>query len=327
MILDKRLLYSAYRIVSVHAGPDGLTKIVHGTCFHINMHNRFFLVTNRHNVELSFKDPKYVGYRWQHMEVGGYSSKGDYIELSYLGHTVRCAVPKNSAEDVFVLEIPKAPFHLRRLKKPGEDPSKKTVAFDPIFVGIDMFATDKDLEKLSPGSQILLPSYSAHYDHSSERPVMRGGIISSDPMSDYQMDGQEPARRVLFQAHSAEGASGGPVFALMGNQGVLLGINAGHLTGNEPKIGTIHSGFSYCFKSACIREAIDAIISEAKDKLTRSSSLFRKDAFLSRAQLGNRSHSSAFSRYDNRLGRSIIAAGKQPFSATDVACKRPIQND
>lgn len=57
MVLDKRLLYSAYRIVTVHAGPDGSTKIVHGTCFHINVHNRFFLATNRHNVELSSDHP------------------------------------------------------------------------------------------------------------------------------------------------------------------------------------------------------------------------------------------------------------------------------
>jgi hypothetical protein len=87
---------------------------------------------------------------------------------------------------------------------------------------------------------------------------MRGGIVSSDPESNYQTDGQEAARRVLFQAHSVGGASGGPVYALMDGMGVLLGVNAGHLTGNEPKIGTIHSGFSYCFKAVCIREVIDA---------------------------------------------------------------------
>ena len=124
-----------------------------------------------------------------------------------------------------------------------------------------MLSGDADLQKLAPGLQVLLPSYSEHYDRSSERPVMRGGIVSSDPESNYQTDGQEPARRVLFQAHSAGGASGGPVYALMDSAGILLGVNAGHLTGSEPKIGTIHSGFSYCFKAACIREAIDAIVS------------------------------------------------------------------
>jgi hypothetical protein len=185
------------------------------------------------------------------------------LEVSFAGQSIQFAVPTNPVEDVFVLELPKVPFQFRRRKKPGEDLNKKTTNIMPVILEIEMLATDEDMKLLSSGSQILLPSYSAHYDKSSERPVMRGGIISSDPESNYQTAEQEPARRVLFQAQSAEGASGGPVYALLENMGVLLGINAGHLTGSEPKIGTIHSGFSYCFKAACIREAIDAIISGA----------------------------------------------------------------
>lgn len=220
------------------------------------------MVTNRHNVELSYKDQKYVGHRWDGMQVDGYCNDDDYIEVAYDSQTVHFATPKNLAEDVFVLELPRGPLPYRRRKKPGEDPNKKTNKFAHVMLGIDMLASDEDLKRLAPGSQVLLPSYSAHYDKSSERPVMRGGIVSSDPESNYQTDGQEPARRILFQAHSAEGASGGPVIVLADNQGILLGINAGHLTGNEPKIGLIHSGFSYCFKAACIREAIDSIIAE-----------------------------------------------------------------
>jgi hypothetical protein len=225
--------------------------------------DRLFLVTNRHNVELSYKDQKYVGYQWDGMQVGGYCDNDDYFEFSFDGHTIHFAVPRNPVEDVFVLELPKTQIKFRRKKKPGEDPNKTTENFTPVVLGAEMLAGDDDMKQLSPGSHILLPSYSAHYDQSSERPVMRGGIISSDPESNYQAVGQEPARRVLFQAQSAEGASGGPVFALMEDVGVLLGINAGHLTGSVPKIGTIHSGFSYCFKAVCIREAIEAIISDA----------------------------------------------------------------
>jgi hypothetical protein len=105
------------------------------------------------------------------------------------------------------------------------------------------------------GAPIFMPSYSLHYDR-SRRPVMRGGIVSSDPGSDYLTDGQEPARRVLYQAQSAEGASGAPVFALMDTEAVLLGVNAGQLLlppSNVP------SGFSYCFKAECIRECIEEL--------------------------------------------------------------------
>jgi hypothetical protein len=90
------------------------------------------------------------------------------------------------------------------------------------------------------------------YDKSSERPVMRAGIVASDPVSDYLTGEQQPARRVLFQAQSAEGASGAPVIALMDEVAVLLGVNAGQFT-----IGINPSGFSYCFKAQCIRECID----------------------------------------------------------------------
>lgn len=261
-MLSKKLLYSAYRLSTRHLGPDGSQKVFHGTCFHVKSGERIFMITNRHNVELSYKDEKYVGYRWDGMQVDGYCNDDDYFEFSFEGHTIHFAVPRNPAEDVFVLEVPKGPVRFRRRKKPGEDPHKKTEKFDPVILGIEMLAGDEDMKRLSPGSQVLLPSYSAHYDKSSERPVMRGGIISSDPESDYQTEGQELARRVLYQAQSAEGASGGPVYVLMEDEGVLLGINAGHLTGSEPKIGTIHSGFSYCFKAVCIREAIDAIIAD-----------------------------------------------------------------
>jgi len=261
-VLNKKLLYSAYRLSTLHVAPNGSPKTVHGTCFHVKSGERIFLITNRHNVELSYKDQKYVGYRWDGMGVAGYFNNDDYFEISFEGRTIHFAVPRNPAEDVFVWEVSKAPMPFRRRKKSGEDPNKKTEKFEAVTLGIEMLAGDDDMKQLSPGSQVLLPSYSAHYDKSSERPVMRGGIISSDPESNYQTEGWEPARRVLYQAQSAEGASGGPVYALMGDVWVLLGINAGHLTGSEPKIGTIHSGFSYCFKAECIREAIDAIISD-----------------------------------------------------------------
>jgi len=216
------------------------------------------MVTNRHNVQLSYKDQKYVGYQWDGMKVDGYCNDSDYFELSFTGHTVRYAIPANPAEDVLVLELPNESVQFRRKRRPGEDPNKRTETFAPVILGVERLAGDKDLKRIAPGSQVLLPSYSENYDRSSERPVMRGGIVSSDPESNYQTDEQEAARRVLFQAHSVAGASGGPVYALMDGMGVLLGVNAGHLTGKEPKIGTIHSGFSYCFKAVCIREVIDA---------------------------------------------------------------------
>jgi hypothetical protein len=95
-------------------------------------------------------------------------------------------------------------------RKPGEDAG--AVIGPPSFTGseIDMLAASNDLKILAPGAPIYMPSYSLLYDKSSERPVMRGGIVSSDPESDCRTADQEPARRVLFQTQSAEGASAAP---------------------------------------------------------------------------------------------------------------------
>ena len=84
---------------------------------------------------------------------------------------------------------------------------------------------------------------------------MRAGIVSSDPESDYLTGQQQPVRRVLFQAQSAEGASGAPVIALMDEEAVLLGVSAGQF-----KVGVMPSGFSYCFKAQCIRECIERLV-------------------------------------------------------------------
>lgn len=258
-MLSKQLLYTAYRLRTLHLARDGSEKTAIGTCFYVKDKDQIFLVTNRHNVDLSYGNAKYVGYKWEGMQVDGYYNNDDYCEISYAGQSIKFAAPKNPDEDVFVIEVPKTPMAFRRRRKPGEDANTKTEGVGPVTIDLGMLASDDDLKNLSAGTPVLLPSYSAHYDRSSERPVMRGGIVSSDPESNYQAEGQEPARRILFQAHSGEGASGGPVFAIMDDGGVLVGVNAGHLVGGEPKIGTIHSGFSYCFKATCVRECIEEI--------------------------------------------------------------------
>ena len=133
-MLTKKLLYSAYRLSTRHLAPDGSLKVVHGTCFHVNSADWLFLVTSRHNVELSYKDQKYVGYRWDGMQIDGYCNDDDYFQFSFAGHTVSYARPDNPAEDVVVVELPKEPVQFRRRRKPGEDPNKRTEKFAPVVL-------------------------------------------------------------------------------------------------------------------------------------------------------------------------------------------------
>ena len=194
--------------------------------------------------------------------MAGYFNVDEYLRVSFDGHEIHFAQPTNEAEDVFVFEVPQGQLRFARRKKIGEDKGPVATSFAPVMLEMTMLAKDEDLKRISAGTSILLPSYSEHYDRSSDRPIMRAGIVSSDPESNYQAAGDEPARRILYQAHSAEGASGGPVFALHNNEGMLVGVNGGHLTGREQKIGTIHSGFSFCFKAVCVQECIEAIFKE-----------------------------------------------------------------
>jgi hypothetical protein len=254
-MLNQRLLYAAQRISLMHLGPDGSAKEVHGTCFFVKSGAELYAVTNRHNFELAFKDRKYVGYKLEHFRIAGFADNDQYYEGAPT-EPIRFVFPKNQYEDVAVFDLTNKQMQYRRKRKQGEDSSVTLGAPSVFSVEASMFADTDDLKRMAAGAPIFMPSYSLHYDRSSERPVMRGGIVSSDPASDYLTDGQEPARRVLYQAQSAEGASGAPVFALMGTEAVLLGVNAGQLLLAPNNVA---SGFSYCFKAECIRECIEEL--------------------------------------------------------------------
>jgi hypothetical protein len=254
----KRILYSAYRLSSRHLAPDGSDKIVHGTCFFVDSAGALYLVTNRHNVNLSYAAAKYVGYKWDGMHVAGYFNADEYIECDFAHQKLTFGHPLNDAEDVIAVDVTATQFMFKRKRRSGEDPNTQTKNISPISVGIDMLASDEEMKSLSAGAQIFFPSYPEQYDFSGVRPLMRAGIISSDPESDYRTSDLEPARRIACQAHSTQGSSGAPVYAVKSEtEVILLGINAGHLVGEEPRIGTIHSGLSYCYKTSCIREAIE----------------------------------------------------------------------
>lgn len=259
--LPRQILYSAYRLATKHLAPDGTSKEVFGTCFHVKSGSDLFLVTNKHNISLEYADDKYVGYQISELAVAGYFGVDQYAECFFAKQTVPFAIPENDAEDVIVFKITGVPIHFRRKRKEDEDNTVKTTTLSPINIGIEMFATDRDLERACPGDAIAFPSYPALYDTNGMRPIMRTGTIASDPQSNYQADKQEPARRIACEAHSTHGSSGSPVFSLIGqnHELVILGINSGHLTVEDARIGTIHSGLSYCFKASCIAECIDKL--------------------------------------------------------------------
>jgi hypothetical protein len=269
---SKLFLYAAYRLRAGHVGADGSKRDVFGTCFYVRAGADIFLVSNRHLLFLAWAHEKYAGFRPDSLAIGGYFGVDQYAECDFAGQQLRFGVPLNETEDVVAVRMTGVHFAFRRRRKPGEDPGVRTAGLSPIALGIEMLAEAGDFDRLNPGDMVAFPSYPELYDHNGARPILRTGTIASDPLSDYGAKGLPPGRRLAYDAHSTQGSSGSPVFAVIDSgktgmpandrEAIVVGINAGHLVGDEPRIGTIHAGLSFAYKSACILEAINNLRSE-----------------------------------------------------------------
>jgi hypothetical protein len=128
-----------------------------------------------------------------------------------------------------------------------------------------MLGGDRDYQRINPGDDVAFPTYPELYDLNGARPILRKGTVASDPINNYEAAGQQSGRRIAYEAHSTKGSSGSPVFAIVNAaeagtpskpEVVLIGINTGHLVGEDPRIGAIHAGLSYAYKAPCIYESI-----------------------------------------------------------------------
>ena len=112
---------------------------------------------------------------------------------------------------------------------------------------------------------------SNQYDSIHNLPILRSGVISSDPRVNFPVDGTDSGNAIAYEAFSTGGASGSPVFALQkgiqlgeGLSGPddfyrpikLIGINAGHK--NDPDLN-VHSQLSYFYRSEIIIELIQKV--------------------------------------------------------------------
>jgi hypothetical protein len=139
------------------------------------------------------------------------------------------------------------------------------------FIGNDLVADKSFIEtEVSVSDFVAFPSYQQWHDDVNFRPIMRQGVISSDPRYNYSWDSPKNGKLegdiIAYEAFSYGGASGSPVFALQKGiepgEGVnfegyrpvkMIGINAGKLTDSHGG----HSGISYMYKSSAIREMVD----------------------------------------------------------------------
>jgi hypothetical protein len=219
------------------------------------------LITNRHNVDAAMKDQKYVGYQPCGLTLEGHFGNNYLIcELAHPEISIGC--PTNPSEDVAAIDLTTAKFHV-----------DKSADMSVCFLHSELLANENVLETIQVCDMVAFPGYPKYYDRDGERPIMRMGTIASDPSSNYRDGQMSPARRIAYEAFSSGGSSGSPVFALAkgwkagdGLTGgyfrdlALIGVNAGHLIGTDEHLPAYHSGISYCYKSTCIFEAIQAAL-------------------------------------------------------------------
>lgn len=251
--LPKQFLYSAYKVVATFADDVGTTKSVQGTAFVVGVgSDGFALVTNRHVLDLSYKEisGKYKRFQLRRVLVTG-RRDNDSIYRFALDPTAKISVPEDPLDDVAVIINPRCE-------------AVENMASLQIFYhfALEDLADDAYVKALTPFDVVAFAGFPDEHDKLSERPLVRGGRIASDPRFEFSLNGQAAGHCIAYEVFSHGGASGSPVYApakgWVGKEGSrngkLVGINAGHL---RAELGQ-HTGISYFYRSSVILDVLQA---------------------------------------------------------------------
>jgi hypothetical protein len=220
-------------------------------------------VTNRHMVDhASYVDEtaflKLAGLSvklWQHAEgVSGLPS-ASWLDVGLPG----MELPSDETVDLAAFNLP-----------PDAGQLAKFALNDDILARGDRFEG-----VLQAGEAVLLAGFPDWCDANGERPVLRAGVIASDPRNGYRAKSGDPTKRdgnetVAVDVGSSPGCLGGPVFVAGRETGpveqrhpvLLLGLNAGELTrktkirDDEIEIGI---GVSRIYKSTAIGQLLESL--------------------------------------------------------------------
>ena len=244
--------YCSYRVDAEHTDPHGTTISGSATAFVVaDNHNRPWIVTNRHVVDRNYRQPtsKYRDFKLSGFRVTGRRPDDTLYTLTFMPDLLVC-YHEDDENDVALIE-PRVFF---------DDDGLIGLHW---HFGINKLATEADFcETIHPFDLICFTGFPEQRDRLSDRPILRGGRIASDPKFDYTWDLEYKGRCVAYEGFSSKGASGSPVYATArGMNGIddsrigkVVGVNAGHL----PAPGMGHSGISYFYKSTVVLDIIAA---------------------------------------------------------------------
>jgi DNA-binding CsgD family transcriptional regulator len=293
-------LYSACRLEMAHHFPNDGTHCtdLKGTGFLVEFptgDNRLGLVTNRHLADAVF---------YNELENKGSTLKSIKMQW-WQSKEVRCehiiTDPKPLYHSDPLLDVAVIPF----ASKPGApleataeiygDIAKFIAENSPTEITLNhgiswemLLECEKLWPQLQPGEFVVFPGYPIWYDQLQIRPVMRSGVIASDPQTNYrsgtgELTKEDSNHQVLFDAFSTSGNSGSPVYvaqrgmppinllipagdgktaaqAQIGStnyrQSFLIGINASHYNDSGIPRQNEHAGLSRMHKLAVIMDIL-----------------------------------------------------------------------
>ena len=263
--LTNDFLFAACKI-DVHFEDDlKKSKTISGTAFFVtNSKGELCLITNRHIVDLDYKqlNSKYKNFKL--IQIVVYSKK--FNNNTGLPTDSQNFIIINHNELAYSTKIENDVACLKNVKV--LNPFQKETIID-FHVEYAMIADRRKLdETLVVCDFVAFPGFPDWYDKKNNSPILRTGTIASYPRFDYSFSGLDDGEVIAYEAFSFDGSNCSPIFALEkglklgegltggGHREVMLiGINAGHL----PIEGVIesHSGISYFYKSSVILELID----------------------------------------------------------------------
>ena len=254
--IPRRWLEATNRVaVEFHNGAQ--TKTGSGSGFWVaDQEGNCVFITNRHVVDLAYRDKKYLpeGYRLSRLTVTSHSAvprnQGVVVDLE---SDIDIRVHASRSVDIAIL-IPDAPD---RKAPPISIPACPLLAEQTFF------------ETLPWGAQVSFASFQAWADRTTQKPILRTGIVSSDPLDDYSSNIVDRKSALLLEAFSFAGSSGSPLFAnafgfpvddrlFTGGPGFrearVIGIVCGHIPNREDATvaSSMHVGLSSCHKSTIL---------------------------------------------------------------------------
>ena len=217
-------------------------------------------ITNRHIIDIGYDRSEYrrAGYRLSRLTVSSHSTvprnQGVVVDLNNDDNDIEIQLPTSDDVDIAIL-IPRTsdcqtpPFTI---------PAHAALA-DQLF-----------FEDLPWGTQVSFASFQVWRDSTTQKPILRTGIVSSDPRDDYSSDMVNNRKSaLLLEAFSFSGSSGSPIFVSasipMGSNGSypiqVIGIMCGHIWNDkDTSVGhRTHVGLSYCHKSTVLLEMLSRL--------------------------------------------------------------------